>query len=197
MKTAMLLVCAVCLVAVASFAQSDKPLPNPRVLDEEIVMTSQRLSGYDILIIKDFSTTEVLFERIDDKEKPKVEFLKPLIVKTLTASLKTEITKRKLFKSVLMNSQIEGKAVILEGNFAELDGGSRLLSFWVGFGAGEAHLKVKGRLIDAKTGKELATFEAQDSDFKGVSSERNLQSLFPHQAQNLGQNIGAFVAHLY
>ncbi len=69
--------------------------------------------------------------------------------------------------------------------------------YWVGFGAGKTYLKVKGRLLDAKTGKELATFEDQETGFKGVASMESFEELFPHQAQALGQNIGEFVEKLY
>src|SRR5208337_1414952 len=50
------------------------------------------------------------------------------------------------------------------------NGGSRALGFWVGLGAGKTYLAVKGRLIDAGTGKELATFVDQEKGFKGVTS---------------------------
>lgn len=124
-------------------------------------MTSQRLSKYDTIVIKDFFTEGAVYDNIDDEEKPKVDALKPLIVKNLTLSIEMEMKKRKLFKNVVLNSDAKENAVILEGSFTEFNVGSRALRFWVGFGAGKTYLKAKGRLIDAQTGKELASFEDQ------------------------------------
>ena len=197
MKKSLLLLPLLLLVAVASPVAAEEFLPKPDVLNEENIMTSQRLSGYDTIVIKDFSTAGAVYERIDDEEKPKVEAIKPLIVKTLTLSLQSEMTKRKLFKNVLLNSEPKDNAVILEGDFTEFNGGSRALRFWVGMGAGKTYLKVKGRLLDAKSGKELATFADQETGFKGLASMENFEELFPHQAQSLGQNLGEFIQRLY
>ncbi|QEM67802.1 DUF4410 domain-containing protein [Geobacter sp. FeAm09] len=197
MKKIALVLQVFCLVTVASLAHADQPLAKPGVLNEEAVMTSQRLSGYDTIVIRDFSTAGTVYDRIDDEEKPKVDAMKPLIVKSLTLSIEAEMAKRKLFKRVLVNSEPQGSAVILEGAFTEFNGGSRALRFWVGFGAGKTYLKVKGRLLDAASGKELATFEDQETGYRGVASMESFEDLFPHQAQSLGQNIGEFLEKLY
>ncbi len=193
-----LLILAITLAWVVSMAVADeKPLPKPGVLNEEAVMTSQRLSGYETIVIKDFSTDKATYERIDEEERPRVEALKPLIVKNLTLSLEAEMKKRKLFKNVVTNAEVKERAVIVEGMFTEFNGGSRALRFWVGFGAGKTYLKVKGRLVDAQSGSELATFEDQETGYKGVASLESLDDLFPHQAKSLGENIGEFIQQLY
>jgi len=198
MKKISLLFNVLFLFAVTSFGYSaEQPLAKPGVLNEETVMTSQRLAKYDTLIIKDFSTKDVIYDRIDDEERPKVEALKPLIVKNLTLSIEAEMKKRKLFKNVVVNGDVKGNAVILEGKFIEFNGGSRALRFWVGMGAGKTYLKAKGRLIDAETGKELAAFEDQETGYKGVASLENFESLFPHQAMSLGEHVGEFIEKLY
>lgn len=184
-------------VTVAALAYADQPLPKPDVMNVETIMATQRLSGYDTIVIKDFSTDGAVYDRIDDEEKPKVEALKPLIVKTLTLSIEAELKKRKLFKNVVLNSDIQENAIILEGNFTEFNGGSRSLRFWVGFGAGKTYLKARGRIIDAKSGMELATFEDQEAGFKGVASMESFDDLFPHQAKSLGEHIGEFIGKLY
>lgn len=69
--------------------------------------------------------------------------------------------------------------------------------FRAGVGAGKTNLKVKGRLIDAQSGKELATFEDQETGFKGVASLDSFEDLFPHQAQSLGEHVGEFIEKLY
>jgi hypothetical protein len=186
------------LVTIGTLAYAaEQPLVKPDVLDEEAVMTSQRLSKYDTIVIKDFSTEGVVYDRIDDEERPKVEAMKPLIVKNLTLSIEAEMKKRNLFKSVVVNSDIKENAVILEGKFIEFNGGSRALRFWVGMGAGKTYLKVTGRLIDAQTGKELATFKDQESGYKGVVSMESFESLFPHQSMSLGEHVGEFIQKLY
>jgi hypothetical protein len=197
MKVAITFLHVLFFVAVTLPTHADQTVPKPGILNDESVMISQRLSSYDTLIIKDFSTTGVVYDRIDDEEKPKVDAIKPLIVKTLTLSIEAEIKTRKMFKNVLLNSDTGDNAVILEGNFTEFNGGSRSLRFWVGFGAGKTYLKVKGRLIDAKSGRELASFEDLETGYKGVMSFESFEDLFPHQAQSLGQHIGEFIEKLY
>jgi hypothetical protein len=198
MKGLKLLLPAMFLMSFVSIASAEETaLPKPGVLNEEAVMTSQRLSTYDTLVIKDFSTDGVVYDRIDDEEKPKVDAMKPLIVKNLTLSIEMEMKKRKLFKNVVLNSDAKENAVILEGNFTEFNGGSRALRFWVGMGAGKTYLKVKGRLIDGQSGKELATFEDQETGFKGMASMESFEDLFPHQAQSLGEHVGEFIEKLY
>jgi len=198
MKKVLLLLQVLILISISSPAYADeKPLPKPGILNEEAVMTAQRLSSYDTIVIKDFSTEGVVYDRIDDEEKPKVDALKPLIVKNLTLSIEMEMKTRKLFKNVVLNSDAKENAVILEGTFTEFNGGSRALRFWVGLGAGKTYLAVKGRLIDALSGKELATFVDQETGFKGAMSMESFEDLFPHQAQSLGVHIGEFIEKLY
>ena len=198
MKRVLTLLQVLFLVTIASMVYADeKPLAKPGVLNEEAVMTSQRLAKYDTLVIKDFSTDGVVYDRIDDEEKPKVDAMKPLIVKNLTLSIEMAMKTRKMFKNVVLNSDLKENAVILEGNFIEFNGGSRALRFWVGMGAGKTYLKVKGHLIDAQSGKELATFEDQETGFKGVASMDSFEDLFPHQAQSLGEHIGEYIEKLY
>jgi hypothetical protein len=198
MKKVLALLQVLFLVTITSLAYADeKPLDKPGVLNEEAVMTSQRLAKYDTLVIKDFSTDGVVYDRINDEEKPKVDAMKPLIVKNLTLSIEMAMKTRKMFKNVVLNSDAKENAVILEGNFIEFNGGSRALRFWVGMGAGKTYLKAKGHLIDAQSGKELATFEDQETGFKGVASMDSFEDLFPHQAQSLGEHIGEYIEKLY
>jgi hypothetical protein len=198
MKKVLSLLLVPCIVAVASLAFADeKPLDKPGILNEEAVITSQRLSAYDTIVIKDFSTDGVVYDRISDEEKIKVDSMKPLIVKNLTLSLEMELKNKKLFKNVVLNSDAKEKAVILEGNFTEFNGGSRAMRFFVGFGAGRTYLKVKGRLVDAQSGKELASFEDLESGFKGANTMESLDDLFPEQARSLGEHIVEFIEKLY
>ena len=196
-RVSLSLLCAL-LLATATLAFADeKPLPKPDVLTEETVYTAQRLSTYDTIIIRDVKTDGAEYSRVDDEEKARIEAMKPLLIRTISESLDMELKARKLFKNVLKNEESKGKAVIFEGAITEFNAGSRALKFFVGFGAGKAYLTVKGRLIDAETGKELAIFEDRETGFKGAMSMESYQDLFPHQAKSLGENVANFLGKLY
>ncbi len=197
MKRVYFLLLAFLLASSALALAEDKPLPKPDVLTEETIFTSQRLSSYDTLVIKDLKTDGAEYSRVDDEERAKIETMKPLLIRTFSESLDMELKSRKLFKNILKNEAPKGKTLILEGAITEFNAGSRALKFFIGFGAGKAYLKVKGRLIDAETGKELAVFEDRETGFKGAMSLESYQDLFPHQAKSLGENVANFIEKLY
>jgi len=64
-KSFIALILSLALIAVgAQAAQSeDTPLPKPDVLTEEDVFTSQKLSVYDTIIIRDFTTDGAEYSR--------------------------------------------------------------------------------------------------------------------------------------
>ncbi len=193
----MLLLGALILTPVLQVSAEDKPLPKPGVLTEESVMTSKRLSGYDILIIRDLVADGAEYSNVNDEEKPKIDAMKPLLIKTFSESLEMELKTRKLFKEIQKNTEAKGNAVILEGAFTEFNAGNRAVRFFVGFGAGKTYLKMKGRLIDGQTGKELATFEDRETGYRGSMTLEAHQDLFPHQAKSLGENVASFLEKLY
>lgn len=172
-------------------------LPNPEVLTEEAILTGTRLSTYDTIIINDFKTEATVYTNVDDEEKPKVDAMKSMLVKGLTDSLELELKKRKLFKTIEKNTVPTGKALILEGGFTEFNAGNRAVRFWVGFGAGKTYLKAQGHLVDAQTGKELATFVERETGYKGTMTMENFEGLFPSQAMSMGENIAEFIQKLY
>ncbi|MRR55600.1 MAG: DUF4410 domain-containing protein [Deltaproteobacteria bacterium] len=193
-----LFISLVLITAGAQIARSDEsPLPKPDVLTEEAIFTSEKLSAYDTLIIRDFTTDGAEYSRVDEDEKVKIEAMKPLLIKMISESLAMQLKSRKLFNNVVINGAPEGKAVILEGAITEFNAGSRALKFFVGFGAGKAYLLVKGRLLDAQTGRELATFVDRETGYRGAVGMESYEDLFPHQAKSLGENISQFVEKLY
>lgn len=194
--TIILLGMAVILTTVQVFAE-EKPLPKPDVLTEEEVFTSQKLSSYDTIVIRDLKLDEAEITNIDSEEMPKFEAMKPMLARTVTDSLEMELKLRKLFKTILKNGPPTGKAVIFEGSFTEFNAGNRATRFWVGFGAGKTYLKVKGQLIDAETGKQLATFEDRETGYRGAVTMESYDDLFPHQAKSLGENLANFIQKLY
>jgi hypothetical protein len=189
------------LVLFAAGAQAarseESPLPKPDVLTEEAVFTSHKLSAYDTLIIRDFTTDGAQYSRVDEEEMVKIDAMKPLLTKTISESLAMELRTKKLFNNIVINGDASGNAVIFEGAITEFNAGSRALKFFVGFGAGKAYLLVKGRLVDAQTGHELATFVDRETGYRGALAMESYEDLFPHQAKSLGENISQFIEKLY
>jgi hypothetical protein len=175
----------------------EAPLPKPGVLTEETINTSRKLSTYDTLIIRDFTTDGAEYSRINPEEKSKIDAMKPLLSKTISESVAMELKTKKLFKNIAHNGETKGNAVILEGAITEFNAGSRALKFFVGFGAGKAYLKAKGRLIDAASGRELANFEDRETGYRGAVGMESYLDLFPHQAKSLGEHISRFIEKLY
>jgi hypothetical protein len=186
------------IVAGSIFAAADeKLLPKPDVLTEETVLTAQRLSGYDTFVINDIKVDGAEFNNVDAEEKPRIEAMKPLLVRTFSESLEMELKARKLFKNILKNDKPIGRAVIIEGEIVEFNAGNRALRFWVGFGAGKTYLKMKGRLVDAQTGVVLATFVDRETGYKGTMTLESYEGLFPYQAKSLGENVAQFIEKLH
>jgi hypothetical protein len=50
---------------------------------------------------------------------------------------------------------ITGTTLKLTGSIAEVQGGSRHLRYWIGFGAGRSKVEIHTRLLDAETGKPV------------------------------------------
>lgn len=186
------------LLLVASVAISADTLPKPEALSEETIFITEKLStNYDTIVIKEFSTEGAEYSRVDDEEKAKITTMTPMLLSNISLTLEGELKGKKLFKNIVKNGEAKGKAVILEGKITEFNAGSRALKFWVGFGAGKAYLKFKGRLVDAQTGKELANFEDRETGYRGALGMESYQDLFPHQAKSIGENLARFLEKLY
>ena len=181
-----------------SLARADEtPLPKPDALTEETIYTSQKLSAYDTIVIRDLKTDGAELSNLDSEEMAKFDAMKPMLVRTVSDSLEMELKLKKLFKNILRNEQPKGKALVFEGAFTEFNAGNRAVRFWVGFGAGKTYLRMKGRLLDAETGKELAVFEDRETGYRGSMTLENFADLFPHQAKSLGENLANFIQKLY
>ncbi len=182
---------------VALSAADEAPLAKPNVLTDETISTGQPLSCYDTIIIRDLKMDNARYEHVDEETRAKIDAMKPMLNRIYQESLAMELRNRNLFKHIQTGDQAGGKAVVLEGEIVEFDAGSRALRFWVGFGAGKTYLLLKGRLVDAQTGKELARFEDRETGYKGVMSMEDFEALFPHQAKSLGENVATFIGKLY
>lgn len=189
----MMLACCTSLVVAG-----DKPLPKPEALSEETIYLTEKIStNYDTLVIREFSTDDVEYSNVNDEEKTKILQMIPLLKANITLTLEGELKAKGIFKKVVTNGSTSGKVAVLEGSFSEFNAGSRALKFWVGFGAGKAYLKFKGRLLDQASGKELATFEDRETGYRGSMSMESFEALFPHQAKSIGENLAMFLEKLY
>lgn len=173
-------------------------LPKPEALSEETIYLTEKLSkSYDTLIINDFTTDNVVYSSVNDEEKANITKILPLLKSNIALTLEGELKHKKIFKNIYKGEAQGGKAVILEGNFSEFNAGSKALKFFVGFGAGKVYIKFKGRLLDAATGKELATFEDRETGYRGSVTLEGYQDVFPHQAKGIGENLARFIEKLY
>ncbi len=195
MKKALL---ALFLVFVSSgIALSADTLPKPEALSEETIFLTQKISvNYDTLVIKDFSAEGAEYSSVNDEEKAEIIKMMPMLMNNIADALIAELKAKGVFKEVARNSASGGKQIILEGKIGEFNAGSKALKFFVGFGAGKAYLKFKGRFVDA-SGKELATFEDRETGYLGSMSMMSYKELFPHQAKSIGENLAKFLIALY
>lgn len=177
---------------------ADKTLPRPEALSEETIFLTEKLSPkYDTLVIKDFTADGVEYSNVNDEEKAEIDKMLPVLKANIALTLEAELKANKVFKAIVKNDAPRDKAVILEGQFSEFNAGSRALKFFVGFGAGKAYIKFKGRLLDAESGKELALFEDRETGYRGSMTLEGYQDLFPHQAKGIGENLAKFLINLY
>jgi len=188
------------MFGVAMANAGDKPLSKPDVFDEESVFTTERLSAhYDTIIVKDFSTEGAEIVNMDDDEKAKLAEIKKEIVKTMTENIVKYLKKDTQFKVVSGNPAASGKAVVLEGKFTRFNAGQGAAKFFLGLMApkgAKTNITVSGRLVDAKTGKELATFTDTRSGGEG-STMGFVGYVFKAQAKDEGEEIANFVTKLY
>ena len=197
MKKVSLLVFFLLCGALTVFARDT--LPTPEVLGKESIFTAQRLAAYDTIVVREFSTEGAELANLDDEEKKIMEEIKPTIVKNLKESIVKNLKKEGKFRNVLNNGEPKGKAIIVEGKFTRFNGGKGAAKFFLGWMApesGKTNISVAGRLVDAKTGKELAAFSDTRSCGEGGGLGR-LRGVMPVQATDEGEEIANFIHKLY
>lgn len=181
-----------------AFAE-DKPISKPDVLGEETIYTTQRLSAYSTVIIKDFDVSNPELENIDEEEKKDIEPIRESLPKIISANFVSELKSKNKFKNVLSNSDKKENAVILEGKITKLSGGHGAAKFFLGWMAPQSaktRIEVTGRLIDAKTGKELAVFSDVKAGATGAAMGW-IKEVLVNLAGDEGRDIAEFVEKLY
>ncbi len=87
-------------------------------------------------------------------------------------------------------AEVPAGAVVVEGQFTEVDPGSRAKRFWVGFGAGKSATSAKGTVMMG--GTLLADFQQRRIGVMGVAGGDSLSNL-REQAGTIGDDVAAFL----
>ncbi len=168
-------------------------LKAPDVLDKEKIMTDESLSKYKTIGIRPFSLDKVDYDNVDDEEMRKMKRFQKECQEKLAKTIKNDLEDHDI-KAVILDEDSKGKAdMIIEGKITKINLGSAVGRMMWGMGAGQAGLSVEGRLVDAKTGAELATFEHENGSGLGNGEK---WELVLHEAQDLGEKISEFVRKL-
>ncbi|MGC2423744.1 MAG: DUF4410 domain-containing protein [Nitrospirota bacterium] len=167
----------------------------PGVLDKEDVMTDESLSKYRTIGIKLFSTDNVEYNNVDDEEKRELKNYLKDWQEMLARTMKNELNGDRVTAFIIdPDGKNADKAdMIIEGEFSQVNMGSTFSRMFWGMGAGQAGITVKGKLIDAKTGKELATFQHEStSGLQGGDK----WALVENRVKATGDKISEFVEKL-
>ncbi|MHB8174138.1 MAG: DUF4410 domain-containing protein [Nitrospirota bacterium] len=167
----------------------------PGVLDKENIITDESLSKYKSIGIKLFSTDNIEYNNVDSDEKRQLKNYLKDWQKLLARTMKNELNGDRVTAFIIdPDGKNADKAdMIIDGEFSQVNMGSTFSRMFWGMGAGQAGITVKGKLIDAKTGKELATFEHEStSGLQGGDK----WSLVENRVQATGDKISEFVQKL-
>jgi Domain of unknown function (DUF4410) len=86
----------------------------------------------------------------------------------------------------------DANTLIVEGEFTELDPGSRAKRYFVGFGAGKSAVAVKGTIKDG-SGKLLATFSQRRVGTMGVAGGDSIKKM-TGDCKSIGEDIAKFLS---
>ncbi len=184
-------------LSVYAFA-GDGALSKPDVLEEESVAMTRGFSAYDTIIINNLDMDHAEYSRVDDEEKAKIESMKPMLNTIFTSTVAAELKKRGLFKDIKINVKPKGRELIYTASVNEFNAGSRALTMFIGFGSGKVNVIMTGKFIDAKTGKELASFKDQESGgFFGSQDLGGYEGKFPAFVGRIATLSTDFIEKLY
>lgn len=187
------------VLSLTAFAYAgDGALPKPDILGEENVSMNKGFSKYDTIIINNLDMDKAEYSRVDDEEKAKIVNMKPMLNTIFTSTVENELKRRKLFKNVKINAKPTGNELIYNASVDEFNAGSRALTIFVGFGSGKVHVVMTGKFIDAKTGKELASFKDQEAGgFFGSQDLGGFEGKFPAFVGRVATLSTDFIEKLY
>lgn len=173
-------------------------LSKPDVLGDEEVSMTKGFSSYDTIIINNLDMDHAEYSRVDDEERAKIESMKPMLNTIFTSTVERELKNKKLFKNIKINAKPEGNELVYKASVNEFNAGSRALTMFVGFGSGKVHVVMTGKFIDAKTGKELASFKDQEAGgFFGSQDLNGFEGKFPAFVGRIASLSTEFIEKLY
>ena len=85
------------------------------------------------------------------------------------------------------------RTLILRGKVIRVDPGSRAARYWVGFGAGNAHVRIQGEILDARSNTTLLRFEQQRIGTAGAFGG-DYEGLLTDCVVVIGRDIGRLLA---
>ncbi len=175
-------------------------LPKPDVLgNEEVFLTERLSSGYDGIIVRDFSTAGAEVVNMDKDEQVRLNQVKADIVRILSESIVKTLKSETRFARVSTKGNAGPRTLVLEGKFTRFNAGHGAAKVFLGWMAPESaktNISVSGRLIDARSGKELATFSDTRSGHEGTAIGF-VGEVFKIQAKDQGEEIAKFIGKLY
>lgn len=182
----------------SSLAFSADTLPKPNVLNEENVSMTNGFSSYETIIINNLDMDNAEYSRVNEEEKSNIESMKPMLNTIFTSTVEMELKKRKLFKNIKINAKPEGNELVYIAKVDEFNAGSRALTVLIGFGSGKVHIVMTGKFIDAKTGKELASFKDKEAGgFFGSQDLSGYEGKFPAFVGRIATLSTDFIEKLY
>lgn len=127
-------------------------------IDEITIKKSFHISDYNRIVVVPFDTSSTEQPPKDDDSHTDVKNALANFNGTLAEALKKEL-KASAKVEEMSKSPSASKTLIVRGKVDEIDPGSRAGRYWGGFGAGGAHTKISGEIVDASTGAVLIRFE--------------------------------------
>jgi hypothetical protein len=173
-------------------------LSKPDVMGEESISMTRGFSSYDTIIINNLDMNNAEYSRVDDDERRKIESMKSMMNTIFTSTVESGLKNKRLFKNIKINARPEGNEVIFNAAVKEFNAGSRALTMMIGFGSGKVHVIMTGKFIDARTGKELASFEDQEAGgFFGSQDLGGFEGKFPAFIGRIASQSTEFIEKLY
>ena len=83
-----------------------------------------------------------------------------------------------------------GHALVIKGVVVDLNPGSKGARMGVGFGAGAAHAKLTGEVVEADTGNVLLRFTHEKRAGSGMGFGGNSRNLMLKSAEHVGEDLG-------
>ena len=163
----------------------------PTVEDKDVGLVGVRqgfdLKAYSVIAVDKLPVPP---EQVKDAEDRKAAASMP---EYFQSELVRRLREARLFARVVNLGETSftpgpGKALRLEGRISQLDPGSRVLRYWVGFGAGRSKTQAELSFVDVQSGEVVMVVADRRVAAYGIfggDSEEHLQESFADMARDL------------